>query len=267
MPILRHHDISQEPAVKPNAVEQPTSETVVDESLAGKLNREFGLLAQLPMGALAAAQERLNHPVDLAIELGVATAVGFGVMAMAKNPAVFGEAASPYVGGLLKWVDKLSGPAIAIDWANRIGAPMASTWMSASNDSSARADMSRNVGGGLVDYSTGVLGMRFGGRMAEYIEAPAQAAAKIDVQKILDANRRVQTLGEEPVLAHQSLKAVDYAKIMRERTFDLVRIRTFSSGVTGESLTNYYQSKGGNLSSDLSSFLTRDSQLHLDSVK
>ncbi len=240
MPILRHFDISQEKVNDTQPIEQATP---ADESLAGKLNREFGLLAQLPGGAVAAVQDRLNHPIDLAIEFGVASAVSLGVVAMYKNPAFLGESAAPYVSGLLKGVEKLSGPAIALDWANRIGAPMVSTWSSASNDSSARADLNRNVGGGLVDYSMGLWGLNVGKRMDEFIQAPALAAAKAEVENITRLASRVDSLGETPALAVKRLTKADYSAMMYKRIFEISRVRTFSSGITGEGLTNYYKTR------------------------
>ncbi|MBA4076894.1 MAG: hypothetical protein C0508_17775, partial [Cyanobacteria bacterium PR.023] len=68
MPILESHheaDNSSSDVVNPDAGQY-------DESLAGKLVREVGLLSQMPGAALQSAVETLQDPWDLAMKFGVA---------------------------------------------------------------------------------------------------------------------------------------------------------------------------------------------------
>ncbi|MFA6208913.1 MAG: hypothetical protein WCT03_25965, partial [Candidatus Obscuribacterales bacterium] len=133
-----------------------------DESLAGKLSREVGLLAQMPGAALQAAVETLQDPGDLALKLGAAFGTGIGIAAIRNNPNAFGAIFSPIFKVGVGIVEKAGLGVMAMDWGGRIGSPMAATWESGANDAEARKAIGQNVGEGLVYYSVGMAGFASG---------------------------------------------------------------------------------------------------------
>lgn len=158
MPILEsHHEAnnSSSDVVNPDAGQY-------DESLAGKLSREVGLLSQMPGAALQAAVETLNDPGDLALKLSAGFFTAVGIAGIKNNPNAFGAT----LGSIFKFgvgVLEKSGLAVmAIDWGGRIGSPMAATWESGANDLEARKAIGQNVGEGLVYYSIGMAGFAMG---------------------------------------------------------------------------------------------------------
>ncbi|MDQ5935360.1 MAG: hypothetical protein QG574_2666 [Cyanobacteriota bacterium erpe_2018_sw_21hr_WHONDRS-SW48-000092_B_bin.40] len=148
-----------------------------DESLAGKLVREVGLLSQMPGAALQSAVETLNDPGDLALKLSAGFFTAVGIAGIKNNPNAFGAT----LGSIFKFgvgVLEKSGLAVmAIDWGGRIGAPMAATWESGAKDAEARKAIGQNVGEGLVYYSVGFAGFASGRRL--YSNESAQSTSAI----------------------------------------------------------------------------------------
>lgn len=152
-----------------------------DESLAGKLVREVGLLSQMPGAALQSAVETLQDPLDLAMKFGVAFGAAAGIAFVRNNPGVLGSTFDQVLKFGIGVLEKTGLAVTAIDWGGRIGAPMAATWESGAKDAEARKAIGQNVGEGLVYYSVGLAGFARGrnGWTGVSPQSPASVAPRL----------------------------------------------------------------------------------------
>lgn len=124
---------------------------------AQRVSDELELFAQLPS---AAAKESLNHfrneRSSILTQSAIGLATGSAIACAIKNPALLGEAVS---NGIINIAEKTAPFFVAIaaaDWGYRLGAPMVSAWVNPDGKESAKEQLAKNVGSGLVDYSTAI---------------------------------------------------------------------------------------------------------------
>jgi hypothetical protein len=98
-----------------------------------------------------------NHiqksPKAIAAESAAAFVAGAVMAAATKNPELIGKALAPAVESSLEFVKKTGIGVAAIDWLERVGAPMVDVMQYPTDLHRAQKQLAKNVGDGLVDYT------------------------------------------------------------------------------------------------------------------
>ncbi len=219
-----------------------------DESLAGKLSREVGLLSQMPGAALQAAVETLQDPLDLALKFGMAFGAAAGIAGIKNNPNALGATLGTIFKVGVGVLEKSGLAVMAIDWGGRIGAPMAATWESGANDAEARKAIGQNVGEGLVYYSIGMAGFARGrnGWFDALPQTPAPVAPRLFRSELNGYSaKNLNSPALERAFARQS-QALSEAPISLSSSESLLKLAASSGFAVPRVLTtgdsrNYYE--------------------------
>jgi hypothetical protein len=137
------------------------------DTVRDKLSREAELFAGVIPGAAHAARDYLvDRPWDVAgVALTSALAAG-GLMMAARNPAILGRTAMPYLKAAVEIAPKAFGALMGIDLGFRLGVPMYVAWTDPGKLTEMKAVLATNVGTALVDYTAGLAGGVLGAAIA-----------------------------------------------------------------------------------------------------
>ncbi|MDQ5966431.1 MAG: hypothetical protein QG625_2586 [Cyanobacteriota bacterium erpe_2018_sw_39hr_WHONDRS-SW48-000098_B_bin.30] len=124
-----------------------------------KLSREKELFMSLPSRSVEAMQERIaNHKTELAVEAGIGVAVGIGLAAVTKNPAIVGKTLAPYARQSVGYLGRAMVAVASVDWSLRLGVPAVNTWIGSGTVEENKKKLGQNVGNGVLDYGAGLAG-------------------------------------------------------------------------------------------------------------
>ncbi len=137
--------------------ENLATRSIQSDTLSAKLAREGALFQGLPSAVWAAAKDHFtNEKSSLAADAFIGVGTGLTLVAVAKNPAVFGRASADFFSSALAHSGKVFTTLTALDWTRRIGAPVVDTWIDPNNLSNAKNILAQNIATGLVDYGVGL---------------------------------------------------------------------------------------------------------------
>jgi len=113
----------------PAHADSAKSDAAQADTLGAKLSREGELFASAPVRAIEAAKAHIkNDQGVLVTDATIGIAAGLTIGALAKNPGLFGKAASGAVRAGLEQSGKVFGVVAAADWSVRLSAPAIATW-------------------------------------------------------------------------------------------------------------------------------------------
>lgn len=164
-------------------MERDTAKATGEDSIQHKLSAEAQLLAGLPGNFAGGMQQRLDravqNPQETAMQAGCFAAVGCAVGLITKNPAMFGEAAAPYIVSATKILPKALLTIAGADLAAQVGVPAYQTW----NDPASLGLMQKKLGQNLADTTfdlafvgtAGGVGSKLAGPIARELELTSRA--------------------------------------------------------------------------------------------
>lgn len=131
------------------------------------IGNEAELFASLKDNLWNSVQDRFqNHKGELVNEVATAALVGAGLAALTKNPALLGEALTPFVKSAIPLAGKVGVGLAVADWGIKLGAPAYDVWNNPKSLAHNKTVLAGNVGSGLVDYTAMGLGGIAGGYAA-----------------------------------------------------------------------------------------------------
>lgn len=194
------------------------------DSLGAKIQREVELYKSLPKGALEGAGDRLTKESDkVAGEMVLGLAVGGAVGAFSKNPRILGKAAEPVIKAGVRNLGKVMATVASVDWSLKLGAPAVQVWNDKDALSEARANLTANVGGGLVDYGVGAMTGYAGARAAwkltpEYKNIPPKF--ELDSTKVATGKMR-EVKDADSFRTNREMEVKDDVAALYEKSFPL----------------------------------------------
>jgi len=118
------------------------------------LHREVKLLSSLKDNLFEEVREHIQHNLKaIAAESAGAFMAGVVMAAATKNPELMGKAIAPSIKSSLEFAKKAGIAVAAVDWLEKIGAPMVDVLQNPASMKRAQKQLAKNVGDGLVDYT------------------------------------------------------------------------------------------------------------------
>lgn len=143
------------------------------DTFSQRLSREKELFMSLPARSIEAMQERMaNHKTELAVEAGIGVAVGIGLAAVTKNPAIVGKTLAPYARQSVGYLGRAMMAVASVDWSLRLGVPAVNTWIGHGTAQENKEKLGQNVGNGVLDYGAGLVGGLAGAGIGSKLTSP-----------------------------------------------------------------------------------------------
>ena len=137
----------------------------VSTSVDSSFRCEWELLKSAPTGTLLGIQDRLkslaDHPSQIAQLAVEGAAVGFALALFKNNPDALWGAGKH----ITNWAGRVGVALMAKDLVVRVGSPAIDTWNNPSHLEDNKAQLGKNLGGAVVEYSTmglaGIAGYKY----------------------------------------------------------------------------------------------------------